>query len=154
MDKPQIEQKIKEDLLNYLNAGKKVTLTWDCGGDQAIVTTFIEGKELSSFFNGEYQEHEFPALLEHFVITELELPDVGEFSLEGTGEIVKENNKLVIIYEALDLRYEGDYEEDEENTKENTEEDIENEEEYNSSYVNASPEEYAEYSGKKVLFTL
>ncbi len=169
MNNQQTEQRIKETLLQYLDAGKKVTLTWDCGSDEAFVQTSIDGKELSSFVDGEYQQYEFPALLEHFIITELALPSAGEFSLEGKGEIRKENNQLVIVYEAVNLSYEDyQYFEDEDDSTENKntiqedqkkeddneDKDTDYEEEYNSQYVNASPEEYAEYSGKKVLFTL
>jgi hypothetical protein len=161
MDKQQIEQKIKETLLQYLNEGKKITLTWDCGGDEAFVQTAIDGKELSVFENGQYQEHEFPALLEHFIITELNLPDAGEFSLKGKGEILLEDNKITIIYETVELSYEDwTYAEEEENgdkdnkiteEKHEQDEDDEEESEYSSTYVNASPEEYAGIFGQKSI---
>ena len=129
MNNQEIEQKLKETLLQYLDAGKKVTLTWDCGGDEAFVHVFIDNEEQSSFEDGKYQAHKFPALLEDFVILKLGLPSAGEFSLKGKGEIFKENNTLTILYEVVEFE---DYEEDEEYPSDGAE----------------------EFSGREVLFNL
>lgn len=82
---------VKEDLLALLKEGKKILVSWDCGGDQATITTTIDGKELD--FNDPTSEQ-----LEIYLLNYLVLPDVGEFSMKGGGEIRLSDEKIIIEY--------------------------------------------------------
>lgn len=119
-------------LFGLLEAGKKIKLKWDCGGDQAIVTIIINDKELpynSAILDG----------LDIYIVNFLNLPSVGGFELSGEGEIVDENDNLYLVCESM-ISYEiEDYEWDED-----TEEDPED--------SKTIPERDETYSGKRKLF--
>ena len=124
--KPDL-MKLEMELLEVLEAGKKIKLKWDCGGDQAIVTTTIDEIELpynSDFLNG----------LDIYIINYLNLPDIGEFELVGEGEIIDENDNLYLVCESTMIGYE------------------EYSENYDSSEWKVINERDEMYSGKKELF--
>lgn len=101
-DKPQFEAQI----LEFLNAGKKVSVKWNCGGDEAIVTLFLDDKEVP-------WNDKFAREFDLYLVNYLNLPDVGEFSMDGVGNIIEENDKLYIEYESITRGYESyskDYE--------------------------------------------
>ncbi|MEM1134278.1 MAG: hypothetical protein AAGI07_00455 [Bacteroidota bacterium] len=118
---------LKDQIIEILNSGKRITLKWNCGGDEAIVTTFVDGKQVS--YNDKFAEE-----LDIYIVNYLDLPDVGEFQMEGEGEIVEENGKVYLECESTLLGYEGYTDEGKSEgwVKTNTRED--------------------EYSGKRKLF--
>lgn len=87
------EEKLKETIIKKLNSGRKLSVDWNCGGDEAILTIFQDGKQIP-------WESEFGTQLSIYLSNFLNLPDVGEFLLEGKGEILLENNVIVLKYES------------------------------------------------------
>ena len=51
-------QEVKNWLLKNLNEGKKITVKWDCGGDEAFVYPFIDGAEVD-YQDEIHEEFEF-----------------------------------------------------------------------------------------------
>lgn len=82
---------LKNETLRILNNSKKIEVEWNCGGDEAIVYVTIDGKPID--FDNKYAEE-----LDVYLINYLSLPDVGEFYLEGKGEIIKINKDIYIKY--------------------------------------------------------
>lgn len=89
------ERKIKE----ILTSGRKLTLKWECGGDEALVYPFVDGKEMN-FESDLYSE------IDMLILNLLELPSAGEFSMDGTGEVILENNKIYLVCESIMHGYE------------------------------------------------
>lgn len=118
---------LKEETLRLLRAGKEITLKWDCGGDEAIVTPYLNGKEMN--YRDSYVEK-----LYIYIANYLNLPDVGEFVMEGGGKLTEENGEVYIQYESVMKAYE-DYDE-----------------EYNPIGWKEVNEKEEAYSGKKELF--
>ena len=87
------KQDIKNWLLSHLNANRKVTVKWDCGGDESFVYPYIDGVEVG-------YDDEIHDVFEQFLIAELDIPDAGEFSLQGQGTIFIEDGKIVIEHSA------------------------------------------------------
>ena len=70
---------LKAETLKILKAGKEITLEWDCGGDEAIISTFMD-RELMDY------RDPFVEQLYIYLVNYLNLPSVGEFDLEGIGK--------------------------------------------------------------------
>ena len=85
---------LKEEIIKLVRAGKVIKLKWDCGGDEAHVFVTIDGEEIN------YHDKIFEALDIH-VINMLNLPDVGEFAMEGEGTIIEDNGEIYIEYESI-----------------------------------------------------
>lgn len=92
-NKKMAKQDIKNWLLSHLNANRKVTVKWDCGGDESFVYPYIDGVEVG-------YDDEIHDVFEQFLIAELDIPDAGEFSLQGQGTIFIEDGKIVIEHSA------------------------------------------------------
>ncbi len=92
-------KKLKIELLSFLKSGKRITFAWNCGGDEAMVDTNLgkEGIQLSS--------DEMEYLLQDYVYTFLNLPDVGEFSMTGEGELKEKEGDIYIEYESTLIGY-------------------------------------------------
>lgn len=118
-----LESKIKE----VLESGNKLTLRWDCGGDEAIISSFINGTPM------DYQD-ELAEELDLYLINFLELPSAGEFSMEGTGEVIYEDGNIYLICESIMHGY-ADYSEEGEDL----------------GWIEVNKKEEA-YSGKRKLF--
>ena len=84
---------IKEWLSKHLAQGDQVTVRWDCGGDEAFVYPAINGEELP-YEDDMHEEFAF------FLIETLDIPDAGEFSMQGEGTIFAENGAIKITYHA------------------------------------------------------
>ncbi len=91
---------LKEKIITILNEGKELTLIWNCGGDEAIIDVFIDGK--SQPYDGE-----FISSLCMFITNFMNLPDAGEFAMEGKGKILLENNNIYLECESILKGYEG-----------------------------------------------
>lgn len=94
-----VEQKIAETL----QAGHTLTVRWDCGGDESFVTAEVDGKELDLDY--EKQDTDFGFVLDRYLTEKLDLPDVGEFSMQGGGRIFLDGREVVIEYESRAVTY-------------------------------------------------
>lgn len=87
------EQKIAETL----QAGHTLTVRWDCGGDESWVYTELDGQELETVYEN---ENNLAYLLDRYLTELLELPDAGDFHMQGTGRIFQEGPAVVIAYQS------------------------------------------------------
>jgi hypothetical protein len=85
---------LKDELIDLIASGKEVSLKWDCGGDQAVITIFLDGQRLN------YHD-EFAKRLDIYLINFLNLPDVGDFEMEGQGRIIEHNGEIYLEYESI-----------------------------------------------------
>lgn len=95
---------LKEELIQLIKSSKSLTVKWDCGGDQAIITTYVDGKEMD-------YSNKLAEKLHIYLINYLDLPDVGEFELEGEGTLMEDQGAVYIEYESIMKGY-MDYGED------------------------------------------
>ena len=96
------KSQLEEAIFAAIEARKKITVKWDCGGDEAIIKVLVDGAELT-------YNNAFAMELDMYLVNYLNLPDAGEFSMTGNGEIVEENEELYIVYESI-LKGVEDYE--------------------------------------------
>lgn len=108
-------------LLALLQAGRVVTVRWNCGGDESFVTTQLDGVEQEFDYGASYQEWmmeqrfsvgfvdrnkylsqitNLAVLLNGFLTERLRLPSVGEFHMQGGGRIYLEGNKIMLEFES------------------------------------------------------
>lgn len=95
-------KEVKSKLLSLLKSNHKITLTWDCGGDEAFIHFLVDGNELFD------QEDSFTEDFEWYLLNKLQLPDAGEFSMEGGGTVTLEGERISLEYESILKGYEGD----------------------------------------------
>ena len=94
------EGEIYQGLEKLLAKGQLIELKWDCGGDQAIVYLTEACEEL---------RHTHPELMEALtlhIMNRLNLPDVGEFSMVGSGKIEWVDDDMVIVFKSIMKGYE------------------------------------------------
>lgn len=103
-------------LLALLQAGRQITVRWDCGSDDHIVTTYLDGVEQGFDWDEDYylwrfapqEEYEqylsrltnLPLLLSGFLVKHLGLPSVGEFHMQGGGEIFLEGGSIMLDFQS------------------------------------------------------
>jgi hypothetical protein len=75
---------------------------WDCGGDESFVTAEINGVEQEANYR---DAQNFAVLLDRYITETLDLPDVGEFSMQGTGRIFQEGQEVILNYESRATTY-------------------------------------------------
>jgi len=80
-------------LSGHLKNGDKITFKWDSGNDEAFVYVSINDKEIEDD-NDNFLNEEIGNML----IMKLDIPDAGEFSMEGKGDIIIKNNRIVARY--------------------------------------------------------
>ncbi|MGI4869924.1 MAG: hypothetical protein ACRYFX_01965 [Janthinobacterium lividum] len=90
-------QVLKQGIVALLQAGHALTVRWDCGGDQSIVTTEVDGQEADTDYN---DPHNLPVLLDRYLTDLLQLPDVGDFAMQGSGRIFLDATSVVIEYQS------------------------------------------------------
>ena len=96
---------LEKQLRQWLKAGKKITVEWDCGGDEGLVFPFIDGVELP--YDAPLGEDFYNLLM-----NKLGLPSAGEYYVKGEGKIILEDEEIVIYHESEASGWEdGDYEE-------------------------------------------
>jgi hypothetical protein len=91
MDTTDLRQKTEA----LLAAGKKITFRWDCGNDEALIYTAIDGKQIG------YKDETYGDLdMEYgdYLHEYLDLPSAGEFSLEGLASIEKRDDGIYIVF--------------------------------------------------------
>lgn len=89
---------LRKELLMILESGKEITLKWNCGGDEAIVTIYIDGKRV------DYNDS-FAGQLDIYIVNYLNLPSIGELDLEGEGKLIEDEGAIYIEYESIMKRY-------------------------------------------------
>lgn len=86
---------MKETLLDFLEKceaeNKVFTVKWDAGGDQTIITYFLNENELS------YDSNDILGELSQYLIQEFDLPGVGEYYNEGGGLFVLEEKEKILF---------------------------------------------------------
>lgn len=103
-------------LVALLQAGHAITVRWDCGSDDHLVTMQLDGVEQGFDFGEDYdwvrfaeqEEYEqylsritnVPLLLSSFLAEQLGLPSVGEFRMQGGGEIFLEGQRIVLDFQS------------------------------------------------------
>jgi hypothetical protein len=97
-------QQTKQRLFELLQAGHKVTIHWDCGGDEAFVYPSIDGEALK----GTYRPGDFAHEVSWLVAEALELPSAGEFSMTGDGEFFLEGRSVGLSYQSEAEVYEDE----------------------------------------------
>lgn len=95
-----MENQALKELLKELIINQKQTLAakWDCGGDQAIIDYYLDGKQVH------YQSQLYEALedLSQLMIWSLELPEVGDYGVTGEGRFYfDDKNRFLIEYSGI-----------------------------------------------------
>jgi hypothetical protein len=109
-------------LLALLRTGHTITVRWNCGSDEHIVTTQLDGVEQEIEWNQESTDWTFASqdeyearlwrttdlsiLLGDFVVGLLGLPSVGEFSMQGGGRVLLQNQAVVLEFQSEATSYE------------------------------------------------
>jgi len=94
---------LKQELLQNLQEGKQIKVTWDGGGDEIFFRLFIDGEE--------EDDNDFSQKLDEYLVGHSPISGVGEITLEGEGEIVFEDSKIVLNYTST-IQMVEDYDEE------------------------------------------
>lgn len=97
---------LKKQLNELLIAGKKITIDFNCGNDEAHITPFIDGKI------AEYGKLYFN--LEELIFVELNLPSNGEYMVQGSGYLTIEDNDIFLYYDLEGFTYDWENDSDDE----------------------------------------
>lgn len=93
---------VENQIAQLLRQGQVLTVRWDCGGDESFVTTEVDGVEQEADYA---DKQSFTVLLDRYITETLDLPDVGEFSMQGTGRIFQEGQEVILDYESRATTY-------------------------------------------------
>jgi hypothetical protein len=85
-----LEKRIRE----LIAENKTISLAWNCGGDEAVITVLINNVESENTLMEELEIH---------VMNLLHLPDVGEFGMQGTAILLEEKGIIYIEFESFFL---------------------------------------------------
>jgi hypothetical protein len=89
---------LQQQITSLLQVGHTITVRWDCGGDESFVYTQLDGQEVESDYSN---DKDLAYLLDRYLTELLDLPDAGDFHMEGTGRIFQEGQKIVIDYQSV-----------------------------------------------------
>lgn len=89
---------VQQQIAALLQAGHTLTVRWDCGGDESWVYTSLDGQELETEYG---DENNLAYLLDRYLTELLDLPDAGDFHMEGTARIFQEGQEVVIDYQSV-----------------------------------------------------
>jgi hypothetical protein len=89
---------VQQQIADLLQAGHTLAVHWDCGGDESFVTTEVDGAEVRADYGN---DADLPTLLDRYLTELLDLPDAGDFHMEGDGRIFQEEASVVIEYESV-----------------------------------------------------
>ena len=84
-------------MLALLQAGRTLTVRWDCGNDESFVYTAVDGVEQSFNYNA---PGDLAAEMDPYLTDLLELPAAGEFDMHGTGRIFLDGPDVVLEYQS------------------------------------------------------
>jgi SepF-like predicted cell division protein (DUF552 family) len=99
------EVKLRDWIVAQIKTKEKLMYSWESGNDEVFVT----------FEDASEQEEDNFFELEQYIIDKLDIPDAGEFEMNGKGNIYIENNFVKTKYSSV-LKMLIDF--DEENEKE------------------------------------
>ena len=85
------EAVLKDWIIKLLTERNGLPFSWESGSDEAFVT--FEGLDDSS--------EDIVEDLQQFIIDKLEIPDAGEFEMNGKGTIYLENNLVRVKYSSI-----------------------------------------------------
>ena len=88
------KSQIEDAIFAAIESEKKLEVSWDCGGDQASISFFVDKKQLD-------YKNPFAEELEIYLMNYLNLPDIGGFEMEGKGEFIIEDDEIYIVYESI-----------------------------------------------------
>jgi hypothetical protein len=88
---------VQQQLAALLTTNHLISVRWDCGGDESFVTTEVDGQEVAADYGN---EADFAYQLDCYLTELLELPDAGDFSMQGTGRIFVTDNEVIIEYQS------------------------------------------------------
>lgn len=108
---------LKNQLNELLKAGKKITIDFNCGNDEAHIVPFIDGKMVS------YGELYFT--LEELIFVDLNLPSNGEYMVTGKGYLTIENDDIFLFYDLEGFIYSYDDEKSDDEEYEEYDDDYE-----------------------------
>lgn len=95
MSDKSMETKVREILSN----GERLKFRWDCGGDEAIIS--LDRKTPGNISPDKFEDSLYPSLT-LYILNFLNLPDVGEFSMEGGGEFkLVADEELIFEFESV-----------------------------------------------------
>ncbi|RTQ50139.1 hypothetical protein EJV47_10920 [Hymenobacter gummosus] len=89
-------QQTKQRLFELLQTGHRVSVRWDCGGDESFVYISIDGEEQPNTFEPGNLAHD----VEWLLTEALELPSAGEFSMSGGGQFFLEGRGVGLDYQS------------------------------------------------------
>jgi hypothetical protein len=89
---------IQRQIADLLQAGHTLAVRWDCGGDESFVYTEVDGQETRADYEN---DNDLAFLLDRYLTELLELPDAGDFHMEGTGRIFREGAEVIIDYQSV-----------------------------------------------------
>jgi hypothetical protein len=144
---------VQQQLADLLQAGHALTVRWDCGGDESFVTTELDGTEVQADYSN---DADFAVLLDRYLTELLDLPDAGDFHMEGTGRIFLDEVEVVIEYQSVFTDDGTDLLTDEEWREMGLDPDEWRSEAkaHAADGTMAEPQPDPSYSGRRVLFTL
>lgn len=93
---------VENQITQLLQQGQLLTVRWDCGGDESFVTAELNGVEQPANYG---DEQDFYVLLDRYITELLDLPDAGEFSMQGTGRIFQEGQEVILDYQSRATTY-------------------------------------------------
>ena len=95
------ESRLKDWLIATVKEKESLPFTWTSGGDEAFVT--FEDKTDAEEDN--FQE------LEEYIVDKLDIPDAGEFEMNGSGTIYLQDNLIKAKYSSV-MKGIDDYDEE------------------------------------------
>lgn len=97
---------VEQQIAQTLQAGHALSVRWDCGGDESFVYTQLDGQEIRADYGN---SNDLAYLLDQYLTDLLQLPDAGEFAMEGTGRIFREGPAVLIEYQSRAMVYWEDF---------------------------------------------
>ncbi|MFK7799163.1 MAG: hypothetical protein AB8E82_17055 [Aureispira sp.] len=85
------QETLKSKLEAFIKAGQQLTVSWDCGSDEAFAYLHIDGEKIP-------WSNPIADAMDLFLINRLELPSAGDFSLQGKGTLELHEGKLWLVY--------------------------------------------------------
>lgn len=96
-------EELKKEWVSKVEAGAKVEIGWDAGGDETPVGICVDGQPV--------EDESCWALIDQ-VIEVLDLPNAGEYFVEGEGELLVKDGQLFIKHQSNHSGYDYDVPDD------------------------------------------
>ena len=89
----EAEEKLKDWIILSIRQRGSLAFTWESGNDEAFVT-FKDND------NNEAEQENFEHL-EEYIVDKLEIPDAGEFRMDGSGTLYLADNQVKAKYSSV-----------------------------------------------------